>query len=71
MTEITGITMIEATTGLPGIGSSRESRSRNAKGAIYRVRPDGLWDTIWETADDWPFDLLIDPDGTLLPSIGF
>ena len=27
-----------------------------AKGAIYRIRPDGLWDTVWEAVDDWPFD---------------
>ena len=25
---------------------------RGTKGAIYRIRPDGLWDTMWETGDD-------------------
>ncbi len=53
-------------------GSSAPSRPRprNAKGAIFRIRPDGLWDTLWEAADDWPFDLLIDTDGSLLVGTG-
>ena len=40
------------------------------KGAIYRIRPDGLWDTIWEATDDWPFDLLVEQDGALLVGTG-
>ena len=48
----------------------RARRSHNAKGAIFRIRPDGLWDTLWEAADDWPFDLLIDADGSLLVGTG-
>jgi hypothetical protein len=48
----------------------RQQPSRNAKGAIFRIRPDGLWDTLWEAADDWPFDLLIETDGSLLVGTG-
>src|SRR6266567_2503506 len=36
--EITGITVIDASTGLPAAGSAREPRAHNAKGAIYRIR---------------------------------
>jgi hypothetical protein len=68
--EITSITVVDAGTGIAGGGATRESRSRNAKGAIYRVRPDGLWDTLWEATDDWPFDLLVESDGTLLVGTG-
>ena len=50
--------------------SGRDTRSRGAKGAIYRIRPDGLWDTIWEATDDWPFDLLVEQDGALLVGTG-
>ena len=50
--------------------SARESRSRTAKGAIYRIRPDGLWDTVWEAMDDWPFDLLVEKDGAILVGTG-
>jgi sugar lactone lactonase YvrE len=72
--EITSITIIGDTssgvTASPG-GGTREPRSRgNAKGAIYRIRTDGLWDTVWEAMDDWPFDLLIEKDGTLIVGTG-
>jgi sugar lactone lactonase YvrE len=72
--EITSITVVGDTssgvTASPG-GSAREPRSsRNAKGAIYRIRTDGLWDTVWEAMDDWPFDLLIEKDGALIVGTG-
>ena len=69
--EITAITVVDASSGISSGGSSPgSSRSRNAKGAIVRIRPDGLWDTVWEAVDDWPFDLLIDADGSLLVGTG-
>jgi sugar lactone lactonase YvrE len=70
--EITSITVLgDTSTGVtaPG-GGGHEPRSRNAKGAIYRIRPDGLWDTVWEAMDDWPFDLLIEKDGALIVGTG-
>lgn len=68
--EITGITVVDTSGSIVGAGSSTSSRPRNAKGAIYRIRPDGLWDTVWEAADDWPFDLLTDTDGSILVGTG-
>src|SRR3954447_14572079 len=50
--EITAITVVDASSGVTGSGSPSSSRAHNAKGAIYRIRPDGLWDAIWEAADD-------------------
>jgi len=67
--EITGITVIDATGGASA-APPREPRVHNAKGAIYRIRPDGLWDTFWEANDDWPFDLLIESNGALLVGTG-
>ena len=43
---------------------------RNATGAMYRVQPDGLWDEIWESRDDAPYDIAIEPDGSLLVATG-
>ena len=31
--------------------------ARRARGAIYRIQPDGLWDTLWDSGDDAPYDL--------------
>ena len=67
--EITAITVVDASSSVTPSGSA-SSRARAAKGAIYRIRPDGLWDTLWEATDDWPFDLLVESDGSLLVGTG-
>jgi hypothetical protein len=67
--EITGITVVDATSSVSA-GGTPSTRPRNPKGAIFRIRPDGLWDTVWEAGDDWPFDVLIDSDGSLLVGTG-
>jgi hypothetical protein len=68
-TEVTAISVVDS---ISSIGSPivTSTHVRNAKGAIYHIRPDGLWDTVWEATDDWPFDLLIDADGSLLVGTG-
>ena len=68
--EITAIAVVDAGSSMSSGSSSSSSRSRNAKGAIYRIRTDGLWDTVWEAADDWPFDLLVDSDASILVGTG-
>jgi SMP-30/Gluconolactonase/LRE-like region len=70
-TEITAISVVDSPpppTGgsLPSAGRSR----RPGKGAIYRIRPNGFWDTVWDTGEDAPYDLLIEPDGSLLVGTG-
>ena len=47
----------------------REER-RGGRGAIYRIRPDGLWDILWESGDDAPYDLMFDPQGALVVGTG-
>ena len=68
--EITAITVVDASSGMSSAEPRLAAAARNAKGAIFRIRPDGLWDTLWEASDDWPFDLLIDTDGSLLVGTG-
>ena len=43
---------------------------RANRGAIYRIRANGLWDTYWETGEDSPYDILLEPDGNLLVGTG-
>src|SRR6185295_6477652 len=43
---------------------------RAAKGAIYRITPDGLWDQLWESRDDSPYDLAFDAEGRLIIGTG-
>jgi sugar lactone lactonase YvrE len=69
--EISSITVVDTGTASAATSPSpRETRTRSAKGAIYRIRPDGLWDTVWEAMDDWPFDLLVEKDGAILVGTG-
>jgi hypothetical protein len=37
---------------------------------IYRIRPDGLWDAMWDSGEDSPYDLVIEPSGSLLIGTG-
>ena len=70
-TEVTAIAVVD--TGSATVGSTeapaREER-RGGRGAIYRIRPDGLWDTLWESNEDSPYDLTFDQDGALIVGTG-
>ena len=49
-------------------GESRASGPQ--KGAIYRIAADGDWTTVWESPDDVPYDVLVEPGGSLLVGTG-
>lgn len=68
-TEVTAISVADVISSATSV-TGPSSRPHNAKGAIYHIRTDGLWDTVWEATDDWPFDLLVDADGSLLIGTG-
>src|SRR5262249_21309973 len=42
----------------------------SVKGAVYRIAPDGLWDQLWESRDDTPYDLTLDADNHLIIGTG-
>jgi sugar lactone lactonase YvrE len=67
--EITSIAIVDVSGGAPSAGSTRENR-RTSKGAVYRIPPDGLWDQLWESRDDAPYDLAFAQDGALLVGTG-
>ncbi len=71
-TEITGVTVIDV-----GVGAAADAKAgttkvgpRGSKGAVYRILPDGLWDTIWESSDDTPYDVAFEPGGGVLIGTG-
>jgi hypothetical protein len=70
--EITSMSVVEGPTSTAGTGTPSAGRPprRPARGAIYRIRPDGLWDSVWETGDDAPYDLLVEDGGSLLVGTG-
>jgi hypothetical protein len=70
-TEITAVGVVEGpvSSGTSVSAAPRVAR-RGGRGAIYRIRPDGLWDLMWDSGDDAPYDLVIEPSGSLLVGTG-
>jgi sugar lactone lactonase YvrE len=66
--EITSISIVDVGTG-PTQPAPREDR-RAAKGAVYRIQSDGVWDQLWESREDSPYDLAFEPSGALLVGTG-
>ncbi|HWW84407.1 MAG TPA: hypothetical protein VNZ26_12435, partial [Vicinamibacterales bacterium] len=67
--EITSISIVDVGGSTGSTGSTREDR-RLPKGAVYRITPDGVWDELWESRDDSPYDLTFEPGGALLIGTG-
>jgi hypothetical protein len=69
-TEITAVAVVEAP--VSGVVTQPPPRSpkRGGRGTIYRIRPDGMWDAMWDSGEDSPYDLVIEPSGSLLVGTG-
>ena len=70
-TEVTAIAVVDTggasvTSGEP---ATREER-RGGRGAVYRIKPDGLWDVLWESSEDSPYDVMVDAQKTLIVGTG-
>ena len=70
-TEITTITVMDSPVSTSSAQSpaARPAR-RGGRGAIYRIGADGLWDILWDSGEDAPYDLVIEPSGSLLVGTG-
>lgn len=69
-TEITGVTVIDAAVPSQAGPPAPSGDRRLPAGAIYRIMPDGLWDQIWESREDAPYDVIVEDDGTLVVATG-
>lgn len=64
-TEVVITAIGDSVTTAPAQGRTAEAR-RDTKGSIYRIAPDGLWDELWTSDDDVPYDLVRDGDEILV-----
>jgi hypothetical protein len=69
-TEITAISVIDAPVTQPTTPVISGASRRSNRGAVYRIQPNGLWDTYWETGEDSPYKLMVEPGGSLLVGTG-
>ena len=72
-TEITAIAVVEP----PAAGWRRDlcphpdrANSGPSAGGVYRISPDGAWDLIWSSREDSPYDVAVEPDGSVLIGTG-
>ncbi|HXE80275.1 MAG TPA: hypothetical protein VNK41_05970 [Vicinamibacterales bacterium] len=68
-TEITSVAIVDAPMSSGSMTSPRQER-RSVRGALYRIMPDGIWDVAWNSSEDAPYDVLPEPDGSLLIATG-
>jgi hypothetical protein len=66
--EITSMAIVDVG-GSGAQATAREDR-RAVKGGVYRITPDGVWDQLWESRDDSPYDLTFDKSGALIIGTG-
>ena len=70
--EITGFAVIDVAA--PAAADQKSTAAkvgpRGSRGAVYRIQPDGLWDIVWESADDTPYDVAFAQGGGLLVATG-
>jgi hypothetical protein len=69
-TEITAVTVVGDQGSSGSSSPPRESGRASGKGAVYRIQPDGVWDQVWSSADDAPYDVALDGQGGLLVATG-
>jgi sugar lactone lactonase YvrE len=67
-TEITSIVI--ADTPEPSTASSSRDARSSTKGAVYRIAPDGLWDQVWDSREDVPYDVTFDAAGAPIIATG-
>ena len=53
---------------VPSTGAAAPSTA--AGGAVYRIAPDGVWDVIWQSTADTPYDAALDAAGRVLVATG-
>ena len=50
-------TSVSTSTSSAAVSTSGSSASSAASGAVYRIMPDGVWDVVWESSVDAPYDV--------------
>jgi hypothetical protein len=66
-TEVTSVSVADASGGATQTNAAGRG---SAKGAVYRIAADGLWDELWRSNDDAPYDIAFDAQGRVVIGTG-
>ena len=66
--EITSFAVVDTTPQTSSVSTAADRRA--LKGAVYRISPDGVWDQLWESREDSPYDLTFDQNGAVIVATG-
>ena len=70
-TEITAIAIAEpAPQGGAATTAAERANTGSSAGGVYRITPEGVWDLIWSSREDSPYDVALEPDGSVLVGTG-
>jgi sugar lactone lactonase YvrE len=73
-TEISAVVVVSDAGGGAGASSADAGTARSnqgpASGAVFRITPDGVADVVWESREDTPYDVAMEPDGDVLVATG-
>jgi hypothetical protein len=69
-TEVVFTAIGDTTTAAPASSAKTTDTKREPKAAVYRIAPDGLWDTLWESSDDLPYDVVADENSVIIATGG-
>ena len=71
-TSVTAVVVADATPASqrPAREPTAGSTTQSGRGAVYRIEPDGVWDVVWESSVDTPYDVAIDAGGRLIIGTG-
>jgi hypothetical protein len=67
-TEVTSIAVVDVSSASSSSTTTQDRRA--ARGAVYRINPDGLWDELWQSREDSPYDIVLDAQGRLMIATG-
>ena len=74
VTTSTTVTAVGGATATPAPAPARPAPQPPApgpaRGAVYRIHPDGAWDAVWESQEDTPYDVALDDRGRLIIGTG-
>ena len=66
--EITSIAIVD--TGESVSAASSRASTGSTKGAVYRISSDGVWDQVWDSREDVPYDVMFDDAGAPIVATG-